>query len=98
MTYDEIVKKIKNHLKQRNVSDYSDCYIGITNDAKRRLFDGHNVNREKGIWIYCQGDSDKVARDVEQYFLAKGCKGGSGGGDDKSTFVYCYKITSTTEQ
>ena len=96
MTYNEIVNEINDHLVKRKVSHYSDCYVGITNDAERRLFDEHNVDRKKGIWIYRKGNSDKIARDVEQHFLAKGCKGGSGGGDKDSEFVYCYKITSTT--
>ncbi len=76
--------------------DYSEFYVGISNDAERRLFDEHKVNREKGIWIYCPTESDDVARKVEKNFLDKGCAGGTGGGEDDTTYVYCYKMTSTT--
>jgi hypothetical protein len=75
---------------------YSDYYVGITNDIDRRLFSEHNVDKKRNQWIYDEADSDIVARKVEQYFLDKGCDGGSGGGDEDSIFVYCYKITGTT--
>ncbi len=94
-SYDEIVTDISNHIKKRGGS-YAEYYCGITNDAERRLFDEHNVDKEHGVWIYRTANSDDVARKVEQYFLAKGCEGGSGGGDEDSNVVYCYKITRTT--
>ncbi len=96
MKYTTIIKKINEYLAGHKLL-YLDCYVGITNDAERRLFDEHNVDKN-GIWIYCHGDSAKVARDAEQYFLDQGCQGGPGGGDDDSTIVYCYKITSTTDE
>ena len=94
-SYDEIVSDIDNHIKKHK-GKYSDYYCGITNDAERRLFDEHNVDKEHGVWIYRTASSDDVARKVEQHFLDKGCEGGSGGGDESTKIVYCYKITSTT--
>ena len=93
-SFDVIISEINKHLG--NISNYSAYYVGITNDVERRLFNEHKVDREHGKWIYRTATSDTVARDVEQYFLNKGCKGGSGGGDESSIIVYCYKITNNT--
>ena len=96
-SYDEIVSDISNHIRKYG-GEFSDYYCGITNDAKRRLFAEHNVEKDRGVWIYRTANSDSVAREVEKYFLVAGCKGGSGGGSDDCTIVYCYKITKKTVQ
>jgi hypothetical protein len=93
-TAQEITDAIYKYLESSivNINKY---YIGITNDIERRLFEEHNVQR-KGVWIYRQAVDIKHARVVEQHFLDKGMKGGTGGGDDDSVFVYCYEITKNT--
>lgn len=93
--FNEIVTDFNNFLSKCG-GRYRDYYVGITNDAKRRLFNEHNVDNENGLWIYREGKTDVIAREVEEYFLEKGCKGGPGGGDYESNIVYCYKITSKT--
>ncbi len=70
-------------------------YAGITNDAKRRLFDDHGV-AETGRWIYRTLPSVAEARRLEAALLRRGMDGGAGGGDNTSTVVYAYLKTGTT--
>ncbi|MBO4456725.1 MAG: hypothetical protein J5802_03325 [Butyrivibrio sp.] len=95
-SYENIVSDISNYISKCG-GKYSEYYCGITNDAERRIFDEHNVDKN-GVWIYRTATSDAVAREAEKFFLNSGCKGGTGGGSDDCKIVYCYKITSTTEQ
>jgi len=50
-------------------------------------------------WIYDDAGSDDVARKIEDYMTkVVKTKGGGRGGDKNSTWVYCYKITTTTDE
>ena len=91
-----IISAINAHLKSSGKNYYSSFYVGITNDINRRLFQEHNVDREKAWWIYCPADSAEIARSVEQHYINLGMRGGVGGGDNTSTYVYSYIITPTT--
>jgi len=78
---------------------YSDWYVGIASDPRRRLFVDHNVNEENGRWIFQGCDSSSIARDVEEFFVnTLETKGGAGGGDYTTRFVYAYRITLTTKE
>ena len=77
---------------------YSAWYVGIAADPRKRLFVDHNVNEQGDLWIYRGCGTETAARRVERYFLAKGCKGGQGGGDRDSRYAYAYKITPTTRE
>ena len=89
---DEIVKHIS-----ENGGQYEDWYVGIAADPKDRLFNDHNVSEEDDLWIYCPARSSAVARKVEKYFIdVKDTKGGPGGGDDNTRYVYAYVIGSHT--
>ncbi len=94
-SYELIIKEFNTFLSKAG-GKYSDYYVGITDDVDRRLFGEHNVDRKRDQWIYDEANSDAVARQVEKYFLDKGCDGGTGGGDIDSTIVYCYKKTAST--
>lgn len=98
MTKEEIIKVIEAHLIKNGVKLYSECYVGIAEDVRSRLFSDHKVLEKGDIWIYEPADSDEVAREAEKYFIAKGMKGGTGGGSDKSTYVYSYKINEHTSE
>ena len=50
--YQTIVDEILEHLAKSGKRYYSDFYIGITNDVRRRLFSEHNVSEENNWWIY----------------------------------------------
>ena len=54
-------------------------YVGVTSRPRERLFDEHKVNERSGAWIYGTAGSSRIARDVEEHFLRKGCQGGPGG-------------------
>lgn len=98
MTKDEIIKEIEAHLVNNGVKLYSECYVGIAENVRDRLFSDHKVIEKGDVWIYEPADSDDVARDTENYFLDKGMKGGTGGGSEKSTYVYSYKINEHTSE
>lgn len=95
MKKEDIINEITKYV---NCGKYSSWYVGITNNAGRRLFNEneHNVDKEHGRWITCPANSKKDAQDIEEYFLGQGMDGDTGGGNDESTFVYCYMKTSTT--
>jgi hypothetical protein len=64
-------------------------YVGVATDPKTRLFTDHSVNQDYGHWMYSnQCSTSDVAREVEQYFLSQGAKGGTGGGDNTTKYVY----------
>lgn len=76
----------------------SQWYVGIATDPEARLFNDHNVDREKGAWIYERAQSSRIARQVEQAYLKTGHDGGTGGGDDDSVFVYAFVKLDGTER
>ncbi len=90
----EIIDDITKHF---NGKKYSECYVGIATDARKRLFSDHNVSEENGHWIFQSASSHTVAREIERHFLVAGMDGGEGGGDESSDKVYAYKKTSTTK-
>ena len=77
---------------------YSDWYVGITDDAHRRLFIEHNVDEDKGSCIAATAADKDAAEMIEKFFLDQGCQGAPGGGNENSRVVYAYKITRSTIQ
>jgi len=93
----EIVDGIKAHIQKEN-SGYKNWYVGISEDARDRLSNGHGVPKENAWWILRETSSTSVAREVEEYFVnTLGSNGAPGGGSDKSNQVYAYKKTSVTK-
>lgn len=92
MVNNNIVQNIKNHA-DKDGSGYNNWYCGIAADPDSRLFDEHNVPREKGKawWIKENAGNEQDARDTEEYLLNIGFDGGSGGGDYSTIHVYAYK-------
>lgn len=87
----EIIDDIKSHIQNRG-GEYSDWYVGISKDAKDRLFNNHCVKEKKDVWIYRKASSSEVAREIEGYFVnTLNTSGGTGGGDESSDKVYAYK-------
>ena len=84
---------------KKNGGIYSQWYAGVATDPKKRLFNDHNVNEQSDNWVYSNHlGTDTAARNVEQHFLAKGCKGAPGGGDRNSCYAYAYKINGHTRE
>lgn len=94
---EEIIEDIEDHIANRG-GDLDEWYVGIAAKPRERLFDDHSVDEDNGFWIHRRASSDSVAREIEQYFLDQGAQGGTGGGDEDTTAVYAYKITSSTRE
>lgn len=94
---EEIINDIKAHIKKRG-SPYSSWYVGISKDARDRLFSGHKVKEKDDYWIYRQAGSTQTAREIEDYFVnTLGTDGGPGGGDEDADMVYAYKKENYTD-
>lgn len=76
----------------------SNWYVGIANDPRDRLFNGHGVGEHGGVWIHINAGTETIARAVEKSFLDWGCAGGGGGGDANTCYVYAYQITPRTRE
>lgn len=94
MTVKDIKDKI---IKYVGNTDYSDWYVGITNDIDRRLFQEHGVNKDTDYWVWCQANNKTDAQTVEEYFLDLGMDGDTGGGSDDTTYVYVFKKNVHTD-
>jgi len=90
-----IIADIKAYVT-KNGGTYSQWYVGIATDARQRLFNDHAVKENGDAWIYSPCGTSSAARAIEKYFLAQGMKGGSGGGDEGSGYVYAYRIAGHT--
>ncbi len=86
----QIIKEIDDHIRESG-GGYSGWYVGIASDPRDRLFNDHNVNKDKDAWVYRDCGSEAAARKVEKYFLDRGYDGGTGGGDISTTYAYAYK-------
>jgi len=92
----EIAQIIKNHIAKCGGA-YNAWYVGIAQDPKARLFNDHSVDQKNDAWIYRTALGEKVARDVEEYFInTLGTDGDTGGGDENTKSVYAYKKNSHT--
>jgi len=92
----EIINDINAYI-QKCGEGYRAWYVGISNDARDRLFKSHNVNENGDLWIYRQASSAQVAREIEDYFVnSLGADGGTGGGDVTADKVYAYKKAAHT--
>ena len=92
----EIINDIKEHIGKEG-GGYQSWYVGISEDARDRLFNGHSVPEKEAWWITRAASSASVAREVEEHFVnTLKTGGGPGGGSDKSNQVYAYKKTSVT--
>lgn len=92
---DQIITDINGYMQLHGGSNPS-WYVGIAADARDRLFKGHGVVEEGGVWIYRRALSTAVARQVEKAYLDAGCDGGPGGGDELTVYVYAYRKTPSS--
>ena len=82
---------------QNSGESYSDWYVGIASDPRKRLFNDHNVDEKSGHWIFRECENSSVAREIEEYLInTLGTDGNPGGGDYSTKYVYAYKKTSST--
>ena len=93
MTKNSIISDFEKYV---GIDDYSNWYVGITNDIDRRLFDEHQINKMQDWWIWRPANNKEVAQEVEEYFLAAGMDGDTGGGNYYTTKVYAFKKNGHT--
>jgi hypothetical protein len=91
----EIVNQICEHADKEG-SGYKNWYCGIATDPTKRLHNDHNVPEKDSWWLFRNAQTEQNARDTEQYLIKLGFKGGEGGGDAKTIYVYAYKILNST--
>ena len=94
----DIIKEIKEYIGNNTKDEYNKWYVGITDNTERRVFgkNEHNVSKTNDRWITCPADSKKDAQEIEEYFLELGMDGDTGGGNNGTTIVYCYKKSDHT--
>lgn len=99
MNSGKIISDFDSHIKKSGCKYYREMYIGVTTDAQKRLFDYHQVDKDKDWWVYSKADDENTAKDVENRFLKLGMRGGfdvNRNSSGATYFVYCYKITPKT--
>ncbi len=74
---------------QRGITNFSLWYIGITEDLVRRKAEHESEGKDTKFWKEWEADTETIARNVENYFLNKGMKGGTGGAGHP-TYVYIF--------
>jgi hypothetical protein len=81
--------EIRQAIEQKTGKNYNIWTIGITDDPGRRKAEHDAKGENTKSWKEWKADTETIARDVEEYFLAKGMKGGIGGGEHP-TYVYVF--------
>lgn len=93
-----VARDIVGYIRKTN-TPLTEWYVGIAEDPQARVFQEHGVNKDIDYWIYRECISADAARRVKQYVIAiYQTDGGSGGGDDRSRFVYAYKKEPHTRE
>lgn len=93
-----IISEIKAYIQEWG-GNYSDWYVGIASDPRKRLFDEHNVDEKEDAWIWHKCENASTAREIEEYFVnILGTDGGAGGGDYTTKYVYAYKKAPHTNE
>lgn len=78
--------------------EYSSWYVGISSNPHERLFQEHNVELKNTWWVISKAKNADEARLAEKTIIEEyGTDGGTGGGNEKSVYVYAYKKTETTK-
>lgn len=75
--------------KKAGSVEYKYWYIGITDDCARRRKEHEAEGKSCTYWSDWKADTETIARSVEAYFIDKGMKGGTGGGEHP-TYVYVF--------
>ncbi len=96
--YQAIIREIISHITKKCMyTDISDFYVGLSDDPELSLFSDHNVSKEFGCWTYSKALNEQHASEAAKKLIDQGMMGGSDG-DESMVWVYCYKITSETDE
>jgi hypothetical protein len=77
---------------------YHEFYVGIARDPSDRLVSGHGVTTDVPNVYWTAPLHTQIVRAIEKHFLDKGTKGGPGGGDSNTCYIYAYKISPNTRE
>ena len=96
MSREDIIREISMYMDQQGGFP-NDWFVGTAEDAKNALLSKHNVDWERGRWIYQPADSFTAAREIAKHFLiVVGTDGGDGNGDRSARQVYAYRKSFST--
>lgn len=70
---------------------YSEWCVGVTKNAKQRLFEDYHVNQKNDAWIYRAASSSSAARKIELYFIDIGVKSDPRTKNEYAE-IYLYKV------
>ena len=93
----KIMCEVAVHMSKYGVN-YQEWYAGVAADPKARLFNDHGVNETSDAWICRQCGNGAAAREIERYFVKKGCKGGLVDEEKSNLYFYAYMIQPHTRQ
>ncbi len=82
----------------KNGTHYHQFYVGIASDPHDRLINGHGINQAIPHIYWKQPLHTDTVRALEKHFIDKGTKGGPGGGDNNTRYIYTYLITPQTRE
>lgn len=93
----EIIDDIKKYIHE-NKGDYDSWYAGVSSDARKSLFNEHNVKEKGDRWIYKTAVTSETAREVERYLLiVLRTDGVVNSGEEAAKMVYAYKKAAHTD-
>lgn len=78
--------------------DFSDWYVGVSDNPKKEMFQLHSVDEEDDIWLYKQALTFKACHTIQQYFLETLNTDGKPvtNGSEDTDCVYLYKKSNRT--
>ena len=78
--------------------EFSDYYVGVSNDPKKSLFTVHNVNPTNDPWLYKQALTLQAAKTAQSYFINRLKVDGIQPSDlnEDTDCVYVYKKSKQT--
>lgn len=96
---DQIINDIENFISNHGAGN---CYIGITNNVRRRFGEynlladnGNDARTTQMRYINRDAGTEDSAREIEMDFISRHeniIHGGPGGGGNDSRFVYIYLV------
>jgi len=78
--------------------DFSDYYVGLTDDPQKALFTTHKLDRDKDPWLYKQALTHGAAWTIQKYFLSQLKSDGQPptNNNEDTDCVYVYKKSKRT--
>jgi len=86
-----------NAFKAKIGEDYTNWYVGITNNPMDMLYTKHKVEEKADeLWIAQLTSSYQIAKEIEEHFVKLGAKSVTVAEDETAKWIYAYKATEYT--